>query len=196
MSVERRRRAGFTLMEVVLGGATLLVAVGAILGAYIGQMTLNEHARNLSLAIQDANRIMEQIRVKNTTSTCTSPDARPPSPYQASTWDAWLQDPAVGGGKSIPTDPSRNAEERIVVTCQNSAGTQYCNSAQGGDWQVSATPTFPVIRVTVGVCWRHRERTIGECSWNGTSFDLGPDTNGNGVIDGPAVLTTLITCRQ
>lgn len=193
MRVERRRQTGFTLMEVVLGGATLLVAVGAILGAYIGQMTLNEHARNLSLAIQDANRVIERIRVTNTTPSCGTPTAVPPS---LGTWDAWLQDPAGGGGKSIPIDPSRNAEERIVVTCQDSAGAQYCNAGQGGDWQPSSASNFTIIRVTVGVCWRHRNRTIGECSWNGSSFSPGPDTNTNSVIDGPAVLTTLITCRQ
>jgi len=51
---------GFTLAEVVLGGMALTVAIAAILGAYIGQLTLNEHARNLSAAIQDANWVIVQ----------------------------------------------------------------------------------------------------------------------------------------
>ncbi len=193
------RSAGFTLVEVVLGGATLLVAAGAILGAYIGQMTLNEHARNLALAIQDANRVIEHARAANTGATCITPNLIPPV---GATIDAWLENttsPLGGGGKSIPPDPGRNAEERVVVTCQDQKTGAYCNkTSQGGDWPVSpnSNPSYDPIRVTVGVCWRHRNRTIGECIWNAGNFSLGPDTNNNGVIDGPAVLTTLITCRQ
>src|SRR3989338_7428856 len=86
----------------VPGGGGLTVAIAAILGAYIGQLTLNEHARNLSVAIQDANRIIEEIRQQNTPCAggTSAPTALPPAPYTLVTeWDAWLQ--AAGGGKSI-----------------------------------------------------------------------------------------------
>src|SRR3989338_8831427 len=87
-------KLGFTLAEVLLGAMALSVAIAAILGAYIGQLTLNEHARNLSVAIQDANRVIEQIRQRNTSAAgCTSaPTALPPAPYSASVanWDPWL----------------------------------------------------------------------------------------------------------
>ena len=174
--MKRLKSDGFTLAEVVLGGAVLVVAVAAILGAYVGQVTLNEHARNLSSAIQDANRIIEEVRHQN--SSCTAPTALPPAPYNTlvSRWDEWLAN-AVGG-KSIQPN------ELIVVTAQNRDGT--------ASW--APPPGDNQIRVTAAVCWRHRNRTIGECAWDGTVLSAS-DTNGNGVIESPAMLTTLVTCR-
>src|SRR3989338_10195597 len=135
---------GFTLAEVVLGGMALSVAIAAILGAYIGQLTLNEHARNLSVAIQDANRIIEQIRQQN--SGCTTPSASPPGGF--ATWDVWLNDtsPTGGGGKSI--QPTPNVNELVVLTAQNRDGTPLA---------ANANP----IRVTAAVCWRHRTGRSG-----------------------------------
>lgn len=49
-----RKLEGLTLVEVVLAALILAIVVSAILGAYMGQVTLNEHARNLSFAINDA----------------------------------------------------------------------------------------------------------------------------------------------
>ena len=195
------RGAGFTLAEVLLGGVALAVAIAAILGAYLGQVTLSEHARNLQLAVQDANRVMEQLRQKNIG--CGSTPSVVPTDGAAN-WNAWLD--AAGGGKSIQPNPTAN--ERIVVTCQKrdggSAATDYCGSANqvGNEWvsQAGATTNFNPIRVTVAVCWRHRNRTLGECTWDGAA--LNPDDAGvtvasdtAGVVDSPAMLTTLITCR-
>jgi hypothetical protein len=59
------------------------------------------------------------------------------------------------------------------------------------------------MRVTVAVCWRHRNRTIGECNFNSVTnvLSAGDPSGGsgphkvNGVVESPAMLTTLITCR-
>lgn len=183
---------GFTLIEIVLGTMTLTIAAVAILGAYLGQMTLNEHARNLSLAVHDANRILEQIRQLNGGGCAT------PTVSVANGWNAWLetQNPA----KSIPNPAgTANASERIVVTCQNEAATQYCNPAtqvSASEWRSTAgAATVDPLRVTVAVCWRHRGRTLGECTWANNALTAN-DTNGSGVIDSPAMLTTLVTCRS
>ena len=179
----------------------LSVAIAAILGAYIGQLTLNEHARNLSLAIQDANRVIEQLRQQNVTSlavsTCAQagvPTALPPAPYTLVTeWDAWLDSTAGGGGrgKSIYPDPTpgvNEPHELVTVTCQDRDGTITPCPA-------GANP----IRITVAVCWRHRNRTIGECAWNGTSLSADENvpmpSDDSNVIQSPAMLTTLVTCR-
>jgi hypothetical protein len=155
----------------------LSVAIAAILGAYIGQLTLNEHARNLSLAIQDANRVIEQLRQQN--SPCavgtTAPSATAPG---GGSWDAWLQ--GAGGGKSIQPTPAVN--ELLILTCQNRDGTAACVAGDNP------------IRVTAAVCWRHRNRTLGECTWSGTALSAS-DTDADGVIESPAMLTTLVTCR-
>ena len=170
---------GFTLIEVVLGGLTLAIAIAAIMGAYVGQVALSEHARNLSLAIQDANRIIEQIR-QSGASCGTNPQIATTWP-SGTDWDNWLT--VAGGGKSIQPDPLNN--ERVNVTCQNnqSSAVVSCNSTGGID----------PIRVTVATCWRHRGRTIGECTPTGVL--AASDNNSNGIIESPAMLTTLVTCR-
>src|SRR3989338_8388413 len=184
-------KLGFTLAEVLLGAMALSVAIAAILGAYIGQLTLNEHARNLSVAIQDANRVIERIRQQNTPCVgSTAPTALPPVPYNTAVnrWDEWLADTTAtgGGGKSI--QPLPNVNELVVLTAQNRAGTATWVAGSGENQ----------IRVTAAVCWRHRARTIGECDWNGANLvenellNMPTDTT---AIDSPAMLTTLVTCR-
>ena len=200
------RDQGLTLVEVVLASLTLAIALTALLGAYLSQLTLNEHAHHLSLAVHDANRVIEQIRQDNVA--CSTPEINPSNLAGAPTsWDAWLQ----AQGKSLPS-PTPGVDEQIVVTClrRNPSSppvnpNDYCGtggSAQGGsgEWRVnSGTTTFSMLQVTVSVCWRHRNRTIGECTWNGTA--LLPSDGGNGpneyvgVIESPASLTTLVTCR-
>jgi len=157
----------------------------------VGQVTLNEHSRNLSLTAQDANRVMEQLRLQNSPCAGTTPSAAFP-PWTAAcsgvapitSWDDWLQ--RCGGGKSILPNPAAN--ELITRTCQNQGGTMTC-----------AANDNP-IRVTVAVCWRHRNRTIGECTWNGANLVadenvvVAADTPN--VIDSPVMLTTLVTCRR
>lgn len=196
---------GFTLVEILLGSMTLAIAIAALLGAFLSQITLNEHGRNLSLMIHDANRILEELRLNN--SPCPAnqpPQATPPAGFN--TWDAWLADPARR--KSLPS-PNPNAEELIVITCQDRDGgnlaTDYCGNqptaqVSANEWTSRAAATIlDPIRVSVAVCWRHRNRTLGECTWNGAA--LVPDdtmampNDTAGVIDSPAMLTTLVTCR-
>jgi len=186
--MKRHASRGFTLIEVLLGGLVLAVAAAAILGAYVGQVTLNEHARNLSLAIQDANRIIEQIRQQNAVCGGATPAPNAAAPGGVS-WDTWLQNaaPAGGGGKSIQPNPALT--EHVAVMCQ----------ASGGGAVVAACTGPNPIRVTVSVCWLHRRREIGDCDWNaaGTAF-VGEDPAESGdalLVDSPAMLTTLVTCR-
>ena len=190
---------GMTLIELVLGALTLVVAIAAILGAYLGQLTLNEHARNISLAVHDANRVIEQMRQENTPCTViTAPQSKPeinPAFAPPNNWNAWV----TANGPSLGTTP-----ELVVVTCQDPDGgtaiTDYCGTAGqaqvGADeWRTqAAATTFDPLRVTVSVCWRHRERVIGECAWNGAALSAN-DTDADGVIESPAMLTTLVTCR-
>ena len=200
-------RGGFTLAELMIGAAVLAIAIAALLGAFLGQQILNEHARNLTWAINDANRVLERLRALNTG--CSVPTALPPTDAacggQCASWDQWLQ--LAGGGKSVQPNPA--VEERIVVTCENQGATAECdqdgNNVGGqvgmGEWHTNgATDTsHDPIRITVAVCWRHRNRVIPavECSWNGTALvvsESGSDTDN--VISSPAMLSTLMTCRS
>jgi len=180
------------MVELVIVMAILTLAITALLGAFLGQITLNEHARNLTWAINDANRVMEQLRLRNT-NPCLA-DPRPTASVPTATgvgtctapiasWDDWLQ--RCGGGKSVQPTPTVN--ELVTVTCQNRTGTAPCAA------------TDDPIRVTVAVCWRHRSRTLGECAWNNGVLTVSDGSNGfpnNGVIESPAMLSTLMTCRK
>ena len=213
--MRRQPNEGLTLVEVVLGAATLAIVVAAILGAYMGQLTLNEHARNLSFAMNDASRVLEKIRSENAgCQSNTVPEVDPEGPGSGPSnpdnWNAWMNTNNPGAPKSIGLDPQTGAnrddtQERIFVTClqQGVVGTpvnadDYCgdqgikNQVGAGEWkrQTGATTTFNPIQVTVAVCWRHRGRVVGECDAN-----VSPeDRNSNGVIESPAMLTTLIAC--
>ena len=207
MRFPKRRGSGFMLPELLICVAMLAIAIAALMGAFLGQIMLNEHARNLTWAIHDANRVMERLRQANTGAACTAPSAVAPVGF--ANWDAWLA--ADGAGKSI--QPLPNTNELIVVTCQDQDGGalagDYCGTAgtpqvSANEWKSQgATTTFDPIRVTVTVCWRHRTRVIGECAWNGAVLSAddsvavpGELTNLNGVIESPATLVTLMTCRR
>ena len=166
-----RGGAGFTLVELLVGAVILMIGIVVMLGEVVSESTLNEHARNLTWALNDANRVMERLRQQNSGSGCTTPSAAAPTGFAS--WDAWLADTTAsgGGGKSVQPNPTTN--ELVVVT---------------------STGSDP-LTITVAVCWRHRNRTLGECSWNGAQL-VPSDTNGNGVIESPAMLSTLMTCRK
>ena len=211
VSRPRGSRAGaVTLTELMLGFFLLVIGITALLGALVNHAALNEHSRNLSWALNDANRVLEQVREQNHLAGCATPTAIPPGVFTS--WDAWL---AANGGKNINPGP-----ERIIVTClranpnqPNVVGANFCgNDGAGagadqigtGEWQMgppAQNPAPPVaafnpIRVSVSVCWRHRNRTIGaECGWAAGALTAA-DTNSNGIIDSPAVVSTVVTCHS
>ena len=209
------------LPELLICVAMLAIAIAALMGAFLGQLMLNEHARNLTWAIHDANRVMERLRQANTN--CQTPSAAvlPVSASNFTSWNAWLASTAAdgGGGKSIQpfSGAAPDATERVVVTCQDqdggTASTDFCGKGAPaqvgtGEWnkhQAGGT-SFDPIRVTVTVCWRHRQRVIGECRWDaGTNTLIGDQTSEDNVsvpgdldegIESPATLVTLMTCRR
>ncbi|MBI1991627.1 MAG: hypothetical protein HYY59_04360 [Candidatus Omnitrophica bacterium] len=163
-----RRRAGFVLSEFLVSAALLLMATLALLTEGSAHLTLTEHARNVSLATNDAVRTLEQLRQQNSGTGCSAPSAAPPVGF--ATWDAWLGDTTGtgGGGKSIQPDPL--TQELVLVR------------------PAGANP----LQVTVSVCWRHRNRTLGGCGWDGAQLtDLGGITP----VPSPVMLFTRITCQ-
>ena len=164
---------GLTLVELIIVAAILGIGIAALVGAFVSQMALNEHARNMAWAMNDANRVMERLRQLNTN--CDTPAASAPSECGDGTaacadWDDWLES-TTAGGKNLQPNPATN--ELIVPT------------TSGND----------PLQVTIAVCWRHRSRTVGECTWDGTQL-TSSDADGDGVIESPAMLSTLMTCRS
>ena len=168
-----RNRRGVTLVELLIGAAILAIAVTAILGAYFTQMTLTEHTRNVAWGANDASRVMERLRRQNTGAACTVPSAAAPAGFGS--WDAWLANTTAngGGGKSIQPNPAVN--ELVVVT------------PSGVD----------PMTITVAVCWRQRNQTWGECTWNGAALVPNPAAGGNpAVTESTTMLSTFMTCRR
>jgi Tfp pilus assembly protein PilV len=162
-------QAGLTLVELVVGVLIFAVAIMSMFGVSANQLTLNEHARYLAWATNDAARVVEQLRKQNSGSGCVAPSAAVPGGFAS--WDAWLANTGAtgGGGKSVVGD------ELVVVT---SSG---------------ANP----LAVSVAVCWRHRERVLGECTWNGAALAANPSAGGDpAVTESPAMVSTRITCRR
>jgi len=148
----------------MLGASILAVAIVALLGAAFGQSFLSASARNLTLGMNDATRIMEQMRESNLG--CTTPTALPPLKGDAKdpelrfeTWDQWLS--SLDPGKNM--EPS--ALELVAVTCENGDGTEYCgkNQVSTKEWTRGNRPetNFDPIRVTVAVGWRQQQRVMG-----------------------------------
>lgn len=80
--------SGFTLLELMIGAAVLIIALVGLIAAYIGCFALNESAKNLTIATNHAQCVMEEIRDRNITSNITQED-----------WAAWAAaDPPDGGG--------------------------------------------------------------------------------------------------
>lgn len=168
-------RASFTLVELLVGAVMLIMILSSLLVAFQGQAVLNEHHRNRSWAVNDASRVMERIRRLNIG--CATPTVAQPAECggACASWDAWVAAAAGGGGKSFQPNPGN---ERVVVS----------NPNPGGD----------PLQVTVAACWRHRNRTIGECSFAGGVLTAADGANGyafNGIIESPAMLSTVMTCR-
>ena len=162
-----------TLIEVMIGAAILAIAIVSLLGAFMAQIALNEHARNQALATNDAARVMEQLRRQNSGAACAVPSAAAPAGFAS--WNAWLADTTAngGGGKSIQPTPNTNELVRVTAAGVNP------------------------LTVTAAVCWRQRQRTIGECTWNGAALAANPGAGGDpAVTESPAQLSTLLTCRR
>lgn len=162
---------GLTLVELMVGSVLLALGIASLLWALLSQVTANEFSRMRAWATNDASRVMEQLRQQNSGG-CSSPSVTPPAGF--GNWDAWLADTGAtgGGGKSVQPNPGVN--ELVVV---------------------SATGVDP-LTVSAAVCWRHRDRVIGECTWNGAALAENPGVGGNPLLtESPAMLSTLMTCR-
>ncbi|MBU4343305.1 MAG: type II secretion system GspH family protein [Candidatus Omnitrophica bacterium] len=65
MLIKLRQKSGFTLFELVMAVAILVVAITGILAIFAKFIALNEDARNLTLALTACQDKMEEIRNSN-----------------------------------------------------------------------------------------------------------------------------------
>ena len=64
-----RKKSGFTLIELMFSVVILLVSILALLSGFMGSLFLNNSSSNLTVAVNDAQYVLEQIKGLNYT-TC------------------------------------------------------------------------------------------------------------------------------
>lgn len=122
-------------MELMIGAGILVTAISALLATYITTAALIESSRNTTTALNDATRVMEQIRNNAATSfnSVTQTD-----------WTTW----ADNNGADTLTD------ESISVCYYTLAGTLiFCGTG--------TTANNP-IEVRITVSWTERNRSRSE----------------------------------
>lgn len=65
----KKKNSGFTLIELMFSVLVLLVAILALLSGFLGSLFLNNASSNLTIAVNDAQYVLEQIKGLNYT-TC------------------------------------------------------------------------------------------------------------------------------
>lgn len=166
---------GFTLLELMIGSAILIVALAGLLAAFIGCLRLNETAKNLTIAINGAQEKLEEIRNYNFN---TMVGAYSPGGSQ---------------GNTFTIDPAN------WLAAENQRAVIYILNPQTGailNTSPLANPGLALYEVRIAVCWRQSTgRLFGEDdNLNGT-LNIGEDDNSNGYIDSPGQLVTLIAER-
>ncbi len=105
------------------------------------------------------------------------------------------------GAQAVGANPAQPAQ----------VGTGEWRDANGRGSRLGVNTTFNPIRVTVAVGWHQRGRSAGgeflytppttttskkgSTTTKPATFAVGPDADGDGAIESPAMLTTLVTCR-
>ncbi len=152
-------KRGFTLLELMLSAAILIVAIGGLLSAYVLCFHLTETAKNTTLATNAIQFKLEEIRDTDFDDIITD--------YDNTTF-------AVSGFSSGQAIGSITVE----------------------------SITTDILRVTVSVCWRQSgNRVMGEDNGRGGGIALSghlegtEDVNANGIIDSPAMISTLMINR-
>lgn len=62
MASFKLNKSGFTLIELMIGAAVLIIALVGLLATYTGSFNLNETARNLTIAMNVNQEKLEEIR--------------------------------------------------------------------------------------------------------------------------------------
>ena len=145
------KRNSFALMEVMIAAAILVIVLVGLLAVYSGCFSLNERARNSTIAMNGIQEKLEEIR------NCDF--------------------------SQILTDYSSG--DTFTIERLDGLGVIYINS---GDPDL--------LNITISVSWRQKGgRIIGEDTDLDGEIDVGEDVNTNGILDSPAMVTTLMAER-
>ena len=104
----RDRRAGFTLVELLVSAALFATVIVALLSALVAAAALTEESKNLTQAVDDARTVLERIRDDVQASADITAFA---AAFPASTYEDWVVDQQAAGAEftGLP-------EEAVTVT--------------------------------------------------------------------------------
>lgn len=165
-------KGGFTLVELMLAGAIMVVALVGLLGSYLLSFNLNETAKNMTSATYAIEQQMEEIRGYNFNLIFND--------YNNTVFRA--NDATLLAGNPVQISFTQNLDTAGSVRVDNSDPN--------------------LLRITVSMCWRQQGgRIIGEDNGRGGGIALNgmldgtEDLNGNNIIDSPAMIVTLMANR-
>ena len=161
-----KNKKGLTLMEILVAAFITVIVFGSLLTLINYTADLQEMSRNRITAMNAARQMMEQVKL----------DVK-----QAVSFSA------VVGNYDVLTGIGYNLRSftPIGFAAGSASGIVYTD--------VVPNSTSNLYDVTVAVCWRQKNgRVIGEDQSLNGILDGGEDTNGNGRLDSPCVLTSAV----
>lgn len=166
------KNAGFTLIEVVAGALILSVALLSTLSLLSHSINLPQANQNSILAIHQAEKKLEEICVDDYLTIAQQYTNRASGHYYL---------------KETP----------FSITGLNGMGCVYAEQLPKISGGVEIRPSDEqLIRMKVVVCYREKNRIIGEdANLNGV-LDAGEDDNENGELDSPAHIETVIVQKE
>jgi len=158
----------FTLVEVLIATVIVVIALCGIMATYVSCFELLYVSKNVSIATNAAQGLMEEIRGhRNPCSSSTIPFTQIANDYNCS-----------------DSETGYNDLNFIVNNMPTSRGV------------VSIDDTDPeLLRITISVCWKQNNRLFGEDKNLNGVLDAGEDANGNSIIDSPVQLIALVVNR-
>jgi len=97
----RLKKSSFSLIELLIGAAVLVVALGGLIAVFAANFSLVDSGRNLTVAVNHAQCVIEEIRDRNI-----------PSAIVLEDWNNWAATDMTAGGGGCTALPNEN----VVVT--------------------------------------------------------------------------------
>lgn len=165
MKFFKRDKSGFTLIELMIGAAIMIIALVGLLATYTGSFRLNETAGNLTIAINIGQEKLEEIRNHS--------------------FDSIVTDYSSGGSPGGTFNPSPLDGSGIIdIIDDGSDDPEHVTSSD-----------LLQITITISWRQKANRVIGEDADLNGTWDLASEDANGNGQFDSPAQVVTLISRR-
>lgn len=177
----RLQRAGFTLVEIMIVMATLLIVIIGVMQGFLFFFTAGEKAEAKIQALLAAQDKIEEIRAANFDDIQTK-DFVPLNANDTST------NPQADDMACQDTDSDGDCDYGSFV---------YADGTGSGFIYIDNTTNPELLEIEVVMCWQSESggRVIGEDQNLNGILDGAEDDDGDTKVDSPLILRTLVTRR-